>query len=189
MAKNIEMNIKKEDGYEVLYPNVKANSVIDFTGDNPLLKEETVALFAGLPENPVPDDVFHILSKAVLVSDNGIIFPNGENINNYFIEHGTYIGTGTGGPGNPISITFKKPPIFVVICGESHSRFEELSISRNNYCFWVKGANFMTSTSVTEIVASISGNTLTYYAKYSFDNEQAQFNIKSKTYSYIGFYQ
>lgn len=29
-----------------------------------LLKDETAALFNGLPENPVPDEVFQILSKA-----------------------------------------------------------------------------------------------------------------------------
>lgn len=62
MSKNIEMNIKTNDSYEVLYPNVKANSVIDFTGDNPLLTQE-VAKFFGVEENWNPNKVFSYLSK------------------------------------------------------------------------------------------------------------------------------
>ena len=36
-----------------------------------LLKDETAALFKDLPENPVPDEVFRILSKASLAEDGG----------------------------------------------------------------------------------------------------------------------
>ena len=67
MAKNIEMNVLTENGnYETLYPNVQAKSVIDFSGDNPLLSSNTASLYTGLSSNPNPDEAFSVLSKAVL---------------------------------------------------------------------------------------------------------------------------
>ena len=62
MSQNIEINIKNESGYEVLYPNIIANNVVDFSGDNPLLSDSTKSLF-GLGTNAVPDDVFNLLSS------------------------------------------------------------------------------------------------------------------------------
>lgn len=74
MAKNIEMNVLTEGGnYEILYPNVQAKSVIDFSGDNPLLSESTASLYSGLSSNPDPDEVFSVLSKSVLYQDGEMV--------------------------------------------------------------------------------------------------------------------
>ena len=68
MAKNIEMNVLNESGqYETLWPNVGANSVVDFSGDNPLLSDSVKSLF-GLNKNTVPNNVFEELSKSILYS-------------------------------------------------------------------------------------------------------------------------
>ena len=110
------MNIKTDNGYEVLYPNIKANSIVDFTGDNPLLKEETAALFNGLPENPVPDEVFQILSKAALVAEDGggLSKIDGTKIELVKFSVVSYTGTGRTGESNPCSITFPFRPDVVL---------------------------------------------------------------------------
>ena len=62
MSKNIEINIKNESGYEVLYPNIKANNVIDFSGNNPLLSDSTKEQYE-LNNQAVVDDVLKLLSR------------------------------------------------------------------------------------------------------------------------------
>lgn len=83
-----------------------------------LLKDETAALFKDLPENPVPDEVFRILSKAALVNEAGsLLLPNGNTVKSVFIESGTYKGTGKWGKGNPNSLSFSGKPEIVFIFG------------------------------------------------------------------------
>ena len=61
--KNIEINIKTESGYDILYPKTIANNITDFNNDtNLILKNNTKALF-GLGTDEVPDDVLAWLGK------------------------------------------------------------------------------------------------------------------------------
>ena len=62
MAQNIEINIKNEDGYEVLYPNIVSTNVVDFSGENPLLSDTTRAIL-GLQSNSTPDDAFQAVQN------------------------------------------------------------------------------------------------------------------------------
>ena len=60
--RNIEINYKTNEGYDILYPNVTARNVIDFNDDvNLILKNSTKALY-GLDNEAVPDDVFLALA-------------------------------------------------------------------------------------------------------------------------------
>lgn len=94
----------------------------DFLNKASLLKDETAALFTGLPENPVPDDVFQILSKAALVvEDGGFVTPGLDPLFVPFVETGSYIGTGRGASGTadtPTSIAFSGVPSSVLILAE-----------------------------------------------------------------------
>lgn len=64
--RNIEINYKTNEGYDILYPNITARNVIDFNDDvNLILKNSTKALY-GLGNEAVPDDVLATLSKAAL---------------------------------------------------------------------------------------------------------------------------
>ena len=62
-TRNIEINYKTNEGYDILYPNITARNVIDFNDDvNLILKNSTKALF-GLDNEAVPDDVLAWLGK------------------------------------------------------------------------------------------------------------------------------
>ena len=58
MPKNIEMNYKDSSGYEVLYPNVRADNMIDFSMENSILNTSTASLFGLSGDNAIPDKVF-----------------------------------------------------------------------------------------------------------------------------------
>lgn len=93
MAKNIEMNVLNESGqYETLWPNVSASSIVDFSGDNPLLSDSVKSLF-GLTTSDVPNDVLEILSKAVI----------GEVNNSYAYTEKT-IDLNTVSPGDIVNL-------------------------------------------------------------------------------------
>lgn len=99
MVKNIEMNIKNQDGsYDTLYPNISAKSVVDFSGDNPLLTASTAALF-GLGGTAVPDDVLKKISVFFSSSVKTV--------------SGNYVGNGTGSK----SLTFNGTLKFLMITG------------------------------------------------------------------------
>lgn len=80
-----------------------------------LLKDETAALFNGLPENPVPDEVFQILSKAALAEDGGGLSKiDGTKIELVKFSVVSYTGTGRTGNSSPCSITFPFRPDVVL---------------------------------------------------------------------------
>ena len=85
MSQSIQMNIKNEDGYEDLYPNIKANNVVDFSGNNPLLTQETISMY-GLDGTATPDQVFQeirgvgaVTQKYLIAAGNNIT--KGEIVN------------------------------------------------------------------------------------------------------------
>lgn len=80
-----------------------------------LLKDETAALFNGLPENPVPDEVFQILSNAALSEDGvGLSKIDGTKIELVKFYVVSYTGTGRSGESSPCSITFPFRPDVVL---------------------------------------------------------------------------
>lgn len=110
MAKNIEINIKNSTGYEVLYPNVQASNVINFSSSNSLLNSSTASLF-NLGSGSTPDQVFQILSKAALVNQNGLSSVIGTQIKLVNYEMVQYYGTGD----SKVAFTVNHRPIFGVI--------------------------------------------------------------------------
>lgn len=65
--RNIEINYKTNEGYDILYPNITARNVIDFNDDvNLILKNSTKALY-GLGNEAVPDDVFNKLTETAFI--------------------------------------------------------------------------------------------------------------------------
>lgn len=80
------------------------------------LTTKTAALFADLPVNPVPDDVFKILSKAALVAEDGggLSKIDGTKIELVKFSVVSYTGTDRTGESSPCSITFPFRPDVVL---------------------------------------------------------------------------
>lgn len=109
----------KVEGTDNIYDIIPAPGEITAEGTlinkAALLKDETAELFAGLPENPVPDEVFQILSKAALIGeDGGISTVNGLPIQSIKTEETSYIGTGTSGASGYSSVSFSFAPDIVI---------------------------------------------------------------------------
>lgn len=147
-----------------------------------LLKDETAALFNGLPENPVPDEVFQILSKAALVNEAGsLLLPNGNTVKSVFIEIGTYKGTGKWGKDNPNSLSFSGKPeiVFIFGYGRGGSGFQCVSIINGMYK--MDNTNGFEFDSITWGEKSVS-----WYATESSNGGPYQANASGKTYLYTG---
>ena len=87
-----------------------------------LLKDETATLFKDLPENPVPDEVFKILSKAALVGEDGSIkLPDSSAVNVSKIEAGFYVGTGKYGSSDPNTIECSFPAKYAMCVMEGNT--------------------------------------------------------------------
>lgn len=112
----------------------------DFLNKANLLRDTTAALFSGLPENPVPDEVFQILSKAVLLGDGGSLIPVSGGASLYFREalYGSY--TGSGNPENSITISTPFHPRF---CFLAKNKFNDYGFGSGADCsgrlYWVSG--------------------------------------------------
>ena len=83
MSKDIEMNYKGGQEYEVIYPSITARNIISFEGPNPLLTASTAAIY-GLDETAVPDDIFVILGLGAGKYGYGItiLYPDGTPASN-----------------------------------------------------------------------------------------------------------
>lgn len=111
--------LKKVEGTDDIYDLIPAPGEITTEGTlinkSAILKDETAALFKGLPENPVPDEVFQILSKAALAEDGGGLSKiDGTKIELVKFSVVSYTGTGITGESNPCSITFPFRPDVVL---------------------------------------------------------------------------
>lgn len=144
-----------------------------------LLSAETEALYPGLPENPVPDDVFAVLSSY-----------------SYVIK-GEYIGTGTSGKlSNATSISFEKYPDVIFIGG-----YDDSELNKNSLGFGIIPCAFMiqnrSSASKEFLYAFVQGslhlggvrlyeNTVSFYSS---ESAEYQFNKNGATYSYLAFFR
>ena len=101
MSKNIEINIKGSNGYEVLYPQTLSQNITDlnnyYYNKDQSLTSVTASLF-GLGVDAIPDDVFKII-----------------NLKFVGVECITYVGTGQYGSDNVNSVTFKRKPFLIIV--------------------------------------------------------------------------
>lgn len=151
----------------------------DFLNKASLLKDATAALFAGLPENPVPDEVFQILSKAALIGEDGsITMPNGDASPSVKIEIGKYIGTGKYGSSNISSLSFSGDVLILILCGYGTSLDVSMAI--------VKGTtechNGVSGPQFQFYGITWNGNRVSWYGR----SEGNQANYKGKNYFYAG---
>lgn len=147
-----------------------------------LLKDATAALY-GQGVDAVPDDIFSILSKAVLFVDGYLKDIGGSKVGPR-IETGSYVGTGTYGPKNPCSLTFDFTPKIVLM----HLRGDSAS-SVSTHCMvfvWNITNDFYIGN------AGDSHNSVTYYENTmswynttgNLANALAQLNTSGATYWY-----
>lgn len=168
-----------------------------------LLKDETAALFNGLPENPVPDEVFQILSKAALAEDGGGLSKiDGTKIELVKFSVVSYTGTGRFGESSPCSITFPFRPDVVLplferqtqsnsaitmlggVVWEGLSGWPIISGYKESYTLY---RGFKKGNVVTDVFGKISsdGRTLTWYITKG--NPGCQFNESYHEYFFMGF--
>lgn len=142
-----------------------------------LLKDETAALFAGLPENPVPDDVFKVLSKAAIVTEDGLSTPSGGEVPWLVTVYGTYTGTGA----QSVTLKFGFRPDVVLVGGSGDSMKGVITLLRGTtsnqiigslkgYCFyfpnveWGETSVSWSGSATVESKANGSGRTYQYWA-------------------------
>lgn len=132
----------------------------------------------------VPDDIFAILSSAVLNKESGLQTILGEKISQLKIETGSYVGTGTYNSNDPTIITFSKikPIIWGVIQREEYSL--------PNVILWRTG----NAPNINMFNSGGGGDGLvrgvTYSEKsvqfYSTGTAAGQLNAKEEEYTYFG---
>lgn len=79
-----------------------------------LLKDSTAALY-GKPATAVPDDILAAIKPLITTAQNTAN-------KRCQIQSGVYTGTGTGGAGNPNSLSFLFSPIFVAFIGVKYTQ-------------------------------------------------------------------
>ena len=140
-----------------------------------LLSDETAGLYPGLPENPAPDDVLEVLSKAVLYKDANLVTPGGAAVPRVKMVYGTY--TGNGGASVTLNASFK--PKCVIVLGDK-------------YNLWAIGGDF---NSVHSVLLWIEGITTSYFTQRTSTSytqtatsliiNPASVNENGKKYSYV----
>lgn len=117
------------------------------------------------------------------------------------IETGSYVGTGTYGAGNAVSITFSKVPLFVVIYtpGASKGAYANFGIftpmfltTEYTSCGYavLKNATMGLATPTSDALkAKMDGTTLTWYTtRTQYDQPDVQLNYDNTTYNWVAFY-
>lgn len=159
-----------------------ANEVGVLQKGNPLnkstiLKDETATLFKDLPEDPVPDDVFKVLSKAAIVTEGGLRTPSGGEVPGLVTVYGTYIGTGA----QSVTLNFGFRPDVVLVGGHGDSQKGVITLLRgttqnqiigslNGYCFsfpnvsWGETSVSWSGSATVGLKANKSGQTYQYWA-------------------------
>lgn len=105
-----------------------------------LLKDETATLFKDLPENPVPDEVFKILSKAAVVGEDGTLVSITDKLPLSFGKaiYGQY--TGNGNPENSVKISTPFHPRFCFLAKNNFNDYGFTGGADNSgRLYWVSG--------------------------------------------------
>ena len=141
------------------------------------LKDATAALFKDLPENPVPDDVFKILSKAAIVTEGGLRTPSGGEVPGLVTVYGTYTGTGA----ESVTLNFRFRPDVVLVGGPGRYGEGVITLLRGTtksqimgsvrgFCFvfpnvsWGEMSVSWVGSEAVELRANKSGQTYQYWA-------------------------
>ena len=132
------------------------------------------ALLASQTENPAtPNDALAILAQAV---EDVTTVAAGK----CSIENSTYTGNGKKGSANPVTLTFPKKPIFIVVFGYNSLLLisdkcgsKGFSMGYNSY-----------GTIWRELTIAWTGSTLKYYSDY----DVTQANVEGNVYQVIAFY-
>ena len=116
-------------------------------------------------------------------------------------ETGSYVGTGTYGVNNAVSITFSKVPLFVVIYTPRDSSgvtanfgiFTPMFLTTEyNSCGYAVFKNMSVGLSVPtsgDLKAKMDGTTLTWYTtRTQYDQVGVQLNANNITYNWVAFY-
>ena len=186
--KSIEINIKTSTGYEVLYPNVQASNVINFTSSNSLLNSSTASLF-NLGSGSTPDQVFQILSKAALVNQNGLSSVIGTQIKLVNYEMVQYYGTGNFN----VTFTVNHKPIFGVILAPTSAYVPHItgifipdSVYASDYYWIVISADRDSSPNGYEMNLNRTNGTMSFTSGSSGAN--AMYDLNRSGTGYLVFY-
>lgn len=182
--------LKKVEGTDDIYDLIPAPGEITAEGTlinkSALLKDETATLFKDLPEDPVPDDVFKVLSKAALVVEDGKLnTPNGNQLLFCRCVVGNYQGVGT----STISIEVGFRPKFCMIMVEERASMSYYDTGNGQinkvegFIFWVDGIS-KALFKMPDVVAT-SGNATFTPTETSFDMKMSGVNKAGNTYKYI----
>ena len=155
-----------------------------------LLKDSTASLF-GENNTALPDDIFQILSKAALYSEEELTTVTGSKIPQIDVEIGSYIGTGTYGSNNKNTLTFSHPPQIVIVLLNRAVR--QLLLPGN---IFIKGQNGSSGLGLISNVdnsplldVSWSNNSISFYTSKTDSLAPGyQMNYKGYQYIYLGIY-
>lgn len=182
--------LKKVDGTDDIYDLIPAPGEITEEGTlinkSALLKDETAALFKDLPEDPVPDDVLKVLSKAALVLDDGKLnTPNGNQLLFFRCIVGSYSGVGT----SDLSIEVGFRPKFCMIMVDESSSMSYYGVGNGQidrvegFIFWVDGIS-KALFKMPGVVVTSANATFTP-TETSFGMKMSGVNKVGNTYKYI----
>ena len=150
----------------------------DFLNKANLLADDTAALFSGLPENPVPDDVLRILSKAVLAIEGEFQTPDGKTVNLLKYVHGYYDGETQSGT-RQITVDFY--PLMALIVPQLEAIGSPPAILIRGGDSMISAYTGGTGYSYTSIKPSFGEN----YIKWDVDDVSHQLNERYRRYYYF----
>ena len=160
-----------------------------------LLSDETVTAYgSSLPENPVPDDVLSVLSKALLYQNGGVANPAGEvlDVPGLAFVTGTYTGNSSQVYNNvdfqngtigyrSINLGFQPSAVFVSIFYISNA-VATVSMSSDYFGFRSPSASAPGLT-----VTSTGFNVSNYYSSSNVPTGTSRLNYTGYRYVYIAF--
>ena len=134
------------------------------------------ALLASQTENPAtPNEALNVLTQAVEAVTTVAA-------GKCSIENSTYTGNGKTGSANPVTLTFPKKPIFIVVFG--YTSLLLISDKCGNKGFGLGFNSYGTIWRGEDLTVTWTGSTLKYYCDY----DATQANVEGKVYQVIAFY-
>lgn len=161
-TKNITMKQFNGTDYDTLYPKTIASQIPDVYSKTDTITANTLSQF-GLSANKLPNDAFQRIKALIDGKTN--------------IQTGSYLGTGTYGEESPSSLTFNFTPKLVFI------HLDRLGTTSTNEGYYLWGSTTFSSytgNSNYQSTASVSGNTMTWYASREINAETQLNEINAK---------
>ena len=126
--------------------------------------------------------------RADFNADNQKIDAALANAGNCKIKFGSYVGTGTAGTSNPVTLNFDIEPVLVILAGsETHSESTKYYIAHRNSAVICSPTYRLNGTWTygRPLYLTWGEKSLSFYV--DIDVPEAQFNKEGQTYSYIVF--